>query len=147
MADTTTRWWLDTRDKPALLWAFLDHFAADSIVTLKGKLADLGVTELPGAVVQPEGDAPTKVGHGNLDTVRLPLSPTVVAELKRCLAGPNVFSDMGALREVEITHAGTRVFLAGDNFHRECVSAMPPTPESFLDELVERGAIRSYAAA
>ena len=138
-----TRWWLDTRDKPAVLWAFLEHFIQDSTLIFRGSLADLDLVGFPGArvVLRPPGANPRRWP----DVVELPVSASNIQALKKGLSRPNVFSVPGVFEEVELVHGGRCVFLAGDGFHRECVSAMPPTSESFLQSLVEKGAIRTYS--
>jgi len=141
-----TRWWLDTRDRPAVLWAFLEHFAADSVLVLKGTFADLPLLELPGAQTRRRAPGTKQTSWPELDVIELPLSQSSIQALKKILSGPHVFSDPGVLMEAELIHGGVRVFLAGDSFHRECVSAMSPTPESLLQSLVEKGVIRSYVA-
>jgi len=42
-------WWIDTRDKPGLLFALLRHFEGDSHVSFEGHLQQLALAELPGA--------------------------------------------------------------------------------------------------
>jgi hypothetical protein len=141
------RWWLDTRDKPALLWAFLEHFAPDAVAAFEGNLATLELESLPGAATQETRVLRRQCRVPRLDFVTVPVTPEAIGLLKQRLAAPGVFREGGPLEHAQIEHAGALVFLAGDHFHRECVSAFVPTPEHLLQRLVAAGVIRAYQAA
>lgn len=142
-----TRWWLDTRDKPGLLWAFLDHFREGSLLVLTGQLEQLRLFDLPGAERRVRLPEAKQTSWPELDVVVIPITADNAAELKRRLSSPTTFTDPGLVVEAEIIGHGERAFLAGDSFHRECVSAMPPTPEPLLKVPVSSGVIRSYVSA
>lgn len=142
-----TRWWLDTRDKPGLLWAFLNYFREGSLLVLTGQLEQLRLFDLPGAERRVRPPEAKQTSWPELDVVAIPITADNTAELKQRLSSPTTFTDPGLVVEAEIIAHGQCVFLAGDSFHRECVSAMPPTPESLLKVLVSSGVIRSYVAA
>ena len=143
---TNMRWWIDTKDKPGLLWAFLDHFVDGATAAFEGDLADLGLKELPGAA-NAETDALHRQTRSPMqDFVTVPITPQTIRALKERLAAPGLFRDGGPLLHIQIEHAQQLVFLAGDNFHRECVSAFPPVPEQLLERLRIVGIIRSYTA-
>jgi hypothetical protein len=54
---------------------------------------------------------------------------------------PRVVRDVRAL---QIVRDENIEFMAGDNFHRECVSVGPAVPETVLRDLIEAGIIRGY---
>ena len=142
-----TRWWLDTRDNPGLLWAFLDYFQENTILVLRGELKTLRLFDLPGAERRVRLPGDKQIEWPEADVVAIPVTAENTVELKRRLSGANIFTDPGAILEAQVIAQGTCVLLAADNFHRECVSAMPPTPESLLEALVISGVLRSYRAA
>jgi hypothetical protein len=140
-------WWLDTRDKPGLLWAFLHHFVGRATVCFEGNLGGLELELIPGA-----GTAETPILRRQtvrpvLDFVTFPITESSIHTLKRTLARPGLFKDCGPIIHVQIEHDGTLAFGAFDNFHRECVIANPPTPESLLQELKARGTLRDFGKA
>ena len=139
------RWWLDTRDKPGLLWAFLRHFVGVGRVSFEGGLQKLGILELPGATYDETDLLKRQTLSPRQDFVIVPIAPETIASLKRNLSAPGLFSN--ALLHVQIEHQGQLVLGAYDHFHRECVVAYKPVPQSFLEELVSSGVLRSYQQA
>ena len=140
-------WWIDTRDKPGLLWAFLDHFVGDSRVSFEGDLGRLGLAELPGASTSESPVLRRTTIYPRQDFVVIPVTGETLSLLHRRLSGPGLFPDGGALVHVQLEHAGRIVLGAYDNFHKDCVVASDPAPESLLERLRESGVIRSYAPA
>lgn len=137
------RWWLDTRNKPGLLWAFLHRFVGGR-VSFEGRLQSLNLRELPGAaydettLLRRQDTAPPQ------DFVIVPISAETIASLKRMLNAPGIFDSAGALCHVQVEYQGGIVLGAHDNFHRECIFAQQPVPVSFLDDLIAAGVLRSY---
>lgn len=114
---------------------------------LTGQLEQLCLFDLPGAERRVSPPESKQASWPEFDVVAIPITADNTAELKRRLSSPNTFTDPGLVVEAKIIAHGACVFLASDSFHRECVSAMPPTPESLLEALVSSGVIRSYVAA
>lgn len=141
------RWWLDTRKKPALLWAFLHHFAGKGSVSFEGNLRHLGILELPGAEYDETDLLKRQNGSPPQDFVIVPISVETIASLKRSLNAPGIFNSDGALCHVQVEYRGRIVLGAHDNFHRECIFAQDPVLLSFLNELITAGVIRSYQQA
>jgi hypothetical protein len=138
------RWWLDTRNKPALLWAFLHQFEGRGSVSFEGNLRHLGILELPGAKYEETSLLKRQNGPPPEDFVIVPISAETIASLKRSLNAPGIFNSAGAVCHVQIEYQERVVLGAHDNFHRECIFAQDPVPQSFLDKLVAAGVIRSY---
>jgi hypothetical protein len=140
-------WWINTRDKPGLLWAFLRHFESDSHVSFEGDLNKLALTELPGAST---AETPVLRRHTlepSLDFIAIPITEENSLALRERLSAPDLFHDGGALVHVQVEHAGHLVLGAYDNFRKDCVVAYQPTPESLLEQLKNSGVIRSYDVA
>ena len=140
-------WWINTRDKPGLLWAFLRHFGSDSHVSFEGDLQQLALAELPGASISETPVLRRQTLEPTLDFVAIPVTAETVRALREHLSAPGLFQDGGALIHVQVEHAGHLVFGAYDNFHKDCVVAYEPTPESLLEQLKVSGVIRSYDVA
>ena len=140
-------WWLDTRDKPGLLWALLQHCMGAGRVSLEGNLRPFGILDLPGSTHEETELLRRHTVLPRQDFVILPISPETLSTLKRKLSVSGLFNDGGAIWHVQIEHQGRQVFGAYDNFHRHCVIAYEPIPIALLDELVSIGVLRSYQQA
>ncbi len=141
------KWFIDTRDKPGLLWAFLRHFATDSSVSFEGDLSKLILTELPGASTTETLVLKRQTSSPILDFVTIPVTAETINILHKHLAARGLFDQDGALIHVQVEHSGHLVLGAYDNFHRDCTVALEPTPESLLEQLKAKGVIRSYEVA
>jgi len=140
-------WWIDTRDKPGLLFALLRHFEGDSHVSFEGHLQQLALAELPGASTSETLILRRQTVEPILDFVAVPVTGETAKALRERLSVQDLFHDDGALIHVQIEHAGHLVFGAYDNFHKDCVVAYELTPEALLEQLKSSGVIRSYDVA
>lgn len=140
-------WWINARDKPGLLWAYLRHFGVDSHVSFEGELKKLALAELPGASTSETQVLQRQTRKPILDFVVVPVTAETAQALHERLSAPGLFHEGGALIHVQVEHAGQLVLGAYDNFHKDCVVAYEPTSESFLAELKASGVIRSYDVA
>jgi hypothetical protein len=141
------QWWIETRDKPGLLWAFLRHFGKDSRVSFEGDLATLRLAEVPGASTAETAVLRRQTTHPTLDFVVIPVTPSALQILHERLSVSGLFQNGGALVHVQVEHEGHLVLGAYDNFHKDCVVAYEPTPVALLEQLKARGVIRSYDVA
>lgn len=140
-------WWISSRDKPSLLWSFLRNFESDSHISFEGDLQHLALAELPGASTSETPALRRQTLHPILDFVVVPVTAETAKALRERLSGPGLFRNRGALVHVQVEHAGHLVLGAYDNFHKDCVVAHEPTPESLLEQLKSSGVIRSYDVA
>jgi hypothetical protein len=83
----------------------------------------------------------------SLDFIVVPLTIENIRLLKERLRGPRVFGRNGDVNHVQLAQDSNLLFVAGDNFHRECVSAFDLVPKALLDRLVAEGVIRRLTAA
>jgi hypothetical protein len=117
------------------------------LVSFEGELQELGILELPGATYDETDLLKRQTTSPRQDFVILPITPETIASLKSNLNAPGLFNNAGALYHVQIECHGRLVLGAYDNFHRECVVAYDPVPQSFLEGLVSSGVLRSYHQA
>jgi len=141
------RWWIDTKDKPGLLWGVLTHFQDNGTVSLEGDLEPFHLEEIPGAAFDETSALKRQTIDPKLYFVTLPITQNTITALKARLAHPGIFKDTGALIHAQVESGGRLLWLAADNFHRECVSAFPPFPEHLLEQLKKAGVIREYKSA
>lgn len=143
----TQSYWLDPRDNSKLLAAVLSLLAGDAHVAVEGdadELLALQLDRLPGALFGPTAPFGREFGPDSTMIV-LPLSNENEAALLHHALAPNrqISPAVGAL---QIERSGRVEFLAGDNFHRECVSVGPAIPALFLQELTQQGVIHGFYA-
>ena len=136
--------WLDPHDKCGLLVAIMKLFAGNSLIAFEGQVSADEFSSIPGVFTgrsdpfHPEFGVPSKM-------VIIPLTPEAILEIERVLiTGGRIIHKVGA---VQIEHDGEIQFMAGDNFHRECVSVGAGVPEPLLKNLVHHGVLRSYSVA
>ena len=113
----------------------------DAHIALEGDLGDLDFSHISGAIY----GATATIHRESPDSetmIVLPLEhETIELILDQVLAEGRVLKKIAA---IQIEKSGDVEFMAGDYFHRECVSVGPAVPEPFLQELVRRGLIRGY---
>jgi hypothetical protein len=129
--------WLDPRDKPALLIILMKALAGDAHIAFEGDLSDLDFSQIADATASLHRESPESE-----TMVVLPLEiDTIKPILDQVLPEGRIVKKIVA---IQIEKSGQVEFMAGDNFHRECVSVGPAVKQSLLQELVARGIIRSY---
>lgn len=137
-------WCLDTRDKPGLLWAILDHFNEAGSVSFEGNLKPLQLETIPGANLAETPVLKRVTEYPVQDFVVVPINSETTRALKRILARSDALNDWGLACHTQVEHQGKLVLGAYDGFHRNCVIAYEPVPDSLLDRLVAVGTLRSY---
>ncbi len=140
-------WWLEPRNKPALLWAVLEAFPQGAYLSLEGDLKNFGLLERADASSEETSSLRRNTLSPRLDFVVVPVTTALVATLKELLSGPGIFGDDGSLIHAQIEHNGRLVFGAYDNFHKDCVVAYEPLDQQFLERLCNNGVLRGYAVA
>ena len=145
-SDPVSRFWLDPRDKPGLLLAFMREFSGiDSWVSFEGYLTETLLAGLPGASSQ-ETDTLQRQGVSRpvTDFIVAPLTADAISIIRPEIYRAGGLTDPARIIHVQIAKNGRLLFGGYDNFHRECTIAYDGVPHAFLDELVRRGLIRGY---
>ncbi len=141
----TPNYWLDPVRPADIVRALVLTLAGDASVAIEGDakaLGSLGAATMPGARVGPAEPFRPEYG-GGAQMIILPLeNEHDAAELHRLLAaGTRVRPE---IRAIQIQRHGRVEFVAGDSFHRECVSVGAGVAEELLDGLVLSGAIAGF---
>lgn len=140
-------WSMHPRNKPALLWAVLEHFLNQARVSLEGDLGQFDLLACSGASSDETHEIHRHTKSPKLDFVVLPVTVDQLVTLKHRLGGAGVFGVGGRLVHVQVEFQGKLVFGGYDNFHKECVVAYPPLGVTFLEQLKVKGILRSYKSA
>jgi hypothetical protein len=137
------RYWLDPRQDAALLTEVLQYFKGDAAILLEGDLSHFHFEDIAGnsaVVAQPfNREAP----EAN-DAIILPLEESTVDEILRRIIPANKFKKR--IKAIQVVKGGAIQFMAGDNFHRECVSIHSDTPLEFLEHLRSEFIIKRFTA-
>jgi hypothetical protein len=138
-------YWLDPIDKPALLAALMRELAGEAEIALEGEASELAAFNFGAVSGVREGVALPFREEWRGKTGKMLIMPlnasTVGPILKELLRKVRALQRVGA---IQIQCGGKVEFLAGDNFHRECVSVGPGVTVELLKMLVGERVIAAY---
>ncbi|MCD4728224.1 MAG: hypothetical protein K8R46_11210 [Pirellulales bacterium] len=139
------RFWLVAHDKPGLLIAMMKELAGDAWISFEGDLSRCRLTRIPGAT-QSETDILKRITPNPIqEFVVIPLeTETMRLILDEVLPEGRVVHD---IIHVQIEKSGKLAFGAYDNFHSDCIVCWPIVPVSLLDNLVDKGVLKTYELA
>ena len=139
------RFWLVARDKPGLIVAIMKELAGDAWISFEGDLSRCRLTRIPGATQSETDILKRNTGFPTQDFAIIPLeAETMRLILDEVLPEGRVVHD---ILHVQIEKSGKLAFGAYDNFHPECIVCWPVVPVSLLDNLVDKGILRTYELA
>jgi len=136
------RYWLVARDKPGLLTHMMRLLVGDAQISFEG---DLSRCSFPASVAQiPEASSPLPraTASPELDYAILELEQHTIRPILDTVLPDNRF--MEDIIHIQIAQHGELQFGSYDNFHRECIVCFRGVPTTFLDELKQRGILRSW---
>ncbi|HLP84257.1 MAG TPA: hypothetical protein VK157_07900 [Phycisphaerales bacterium] len=140
-----TRYWIDARDKPALLRRMMFATAGDAHISFEGRIASHDFPANLEASTHETSSLKRVCFSPRMDFVVLPLElDTVQPILDVILPNRRYLDD---IIHIQIAHADTLRFGAYDNFHRDCVVAYEGVDTNLLEELQASGVIRSWKYA
>jgi len=138
-------YWLDPIDKLALLSTLMRKLAGEAEIALEGEANELTAFDFSAISGVREGVASPfreECGGKSSKMLIMPLNAaTVEPILEELLWKDRAMQRVGA---IQIQCGGQVEFLAGDNFHRECVSVGPGVTVEFLERLVGERVIAAY---
>jgi len=130
------RYWLNARDKPALLVNLMRELAGDSVIGFSCDLTRIDFSALSEFMVFNREEILSGEGvvvqltHQSLK----PICSTIVPNAK-CVH---------LINEICIVTGEDIQVLIADNFHNKCISVGPLISAKFLDEIQANGILRSY---
>jgi hypothetical protein len=136
------RYWVVARDKPGFLIAMMKALVGNAHISFEG---DLSRCEFPGEV--PKRSTETSVlkrqtSQPVQDFVVLPLEPETIRPILDVVLPDRRF--MTDIIHIQIEKDGKIEFGAYDNFHPECIVCFLGVGTNLLDQLKEKGVIRSW---
>ncbi len=139
----TTQYWIDTRDKPGLLYAMMKEFKNKGCISFEGTLSNLNFNNIPGASVDEREPLTRSTTSPELDFMILPLTDETVPLIWKELVEKDHLVHEGIIH-VQIEKDGELQFGGYDNFHKECVVAYQGVSLELLAKLKNNGVIREY---
>lgn len=135
-------YWLDARDKPGLLVRLMKFLTGSARIMLQRNLSNCDFRSIPGSQNSDLAPLHPMTGPNEGPHVVLTLeSDTVQPILEQVLPHGRIVRE---IEHIQIEKNGELQFMAGDNFHNECISVGPGVPEAFLKELVSCGILRGF---
>jgi len=135
--------WINTRDKPALLLVMLKEFSGGSHISFEGELSHVDFTAIDGVSTEETQALKRQTISPIQDFMVVPLTIETSKTIWLELSEKDHLVNEGIIH-VQIESKGKLVFGGYDNFHRDCVIAYPGVRIQLLQELKEKGIIRSY---
>ncbi len=141
------KYWIDTRDKPALLHALMKQLSDNAFISFEGWLKDLGFESIAGAATEETETLKRSTIDPQLDFVVLPLNDSTVRKIWKIISEKDHLVNPRGIIHVQIEKNGKLAFGGYDNFHRDCVVVCESVPLEILRALEKKGVIRSYREA
>jgi hypothetical protein len=133
----TITYWLNARDKRGLLVALMNELYGNAEIELSGKLSSFDFSNIPKANVDSFLE---ETEEDSIIILKLE-KETIEAILNQILPKERFIKE---IMFISIQKEGNVEFLAGDNFHNECISVGPAVSKTLLDRLVSQGILRKY---
>jgi hypothetical protein len=138
-------YWIDPKDKPGLLVNIMKYLMGDARIAFEGKIKKYDFSAVPNHIYSETESIKHETGKPPDPIIILPLEEeTIKPILGQILPQGSCVHDISA---IQIEKNGKIEFMAGDNFHRECVSVGKIVAEKFLEEMKTKGIIRNYKKA
>ena len=130
--------WIDVRDKLGFLSALMHKLASDnSQLILEGNLSRFDFRGLEECEIAGE-----YLCSADTSVICLSLTENQIKPVLRSVQPDGKF--VSEILSIQIRVCNEIQFLAGDNFHNECISVGPAVPIEFLEMLKKKGIIRNF---
>ena len=136
------RYWPIARDKPGLLIAMMKFLAGDAHISFEGNLSRC---QFPPELNPTLKETPALVRQTlfpRQDFVVLPLEESTIRPILDVVFPNNRY--LRDIAHIQIEKHGEQQFGSYDNFHDDCIVCFLGIPTSLLDDLQQKGVIRSW---
>lgn len=134
--------WLKPKDKEKLLIALIKTLTGKAYIMLQGNLSDCDFSNIPGISFSKRAPFHSMEGLDEGKFVIIPLEPETIDHIFTQILPEEKF--INQIEHIQIEENGKLEFMAGDNFHDECISVGPNISEHFLKDLVAKGILQRY---
>jgi len=143
-AVTKDRYWLIARDKPGLLTHMMHFLAGDARISFEGDLSRCDFLVSISRDTNEDAILPRCTLSPQQDFIILPLEHDTVRPILDIVLPGNRYKD--DIIHIQIEKHRQLQFGSYDQFHRDCIVCFLGVPTKFLDELKQKGIIRSWTA-
>jgi hypothetical protein len=141
-AELQDRYWLVPRDKPGLLTHMMRLLAGDARISFEG---DLSRCDFPSSI--PHLSEESSILHRHTlsprqDFIILSLEQNTIKPILDVILPDNRYKD--DIIHIQIEKNRELQFGSYDNFHHDCIVCFLGVPTKFLDELKQKGIIKTW---
>lgn len=136
------RYWLVARDKPGLLTHMMRSLAGDARVSFEGDLSRCNFpTSIP-RITEQQSVLQRQILSPESDFITLALEPDTVRPILDVVVPDKRYMD--DIIHIQIEKHRELQFGSYDQFHHECIVCFLGVPTKFLDELLQKGILKSW---
>jgi hypothetical protein len=136
------KFWLNTKNKRALLTAMIYSLAGNAHISFEGDLSKCDFSKIDGATTTETETLTRTTQWPKQDFIIVPIEIETAQEIldQILLLKPS----LPEIIHIQIEKNGVIEFGAYDNFHPDCVACGFSIPKDQLERLVSQGAIHSF---
>jgi hypothetical protein len=136
------RHWLVARDKPGLLTQMMRFLAGDARISFEGDLSRCDFPAMIPRSAEKDSILTWQTISPRQDFIILFLEHDTVRPILDVVLPDNRYKD--DIIHIQIEKRRQLQFGSYDQFHHECIVSWAGVPTKFLDELKEKGALKSW---
>ncbi|MGO8929641.1 MAG: hypothetical protein ACLQU3_22470 [Limisphaerales bacterium] len=136
------RYWLVARDKPGLLTHMMRFLAGDARISFEGDLSRCDFPASIPRIAEQESVLQRQTVTPSLDFITLALEPDTIRPILDVVLPDRRYMD--DIIHIQIEKHRELQFGSHDQFHHECLVCFLGVPTTFLDELQQKGILRSW---
>jgi hypothetical protein len=136
------RYWMVARDKPGLLTHMMRFLAGNARISFEGDLSRCAFPATIPSDNEEDSILTRQTTWPRQDFVILPLEHETIEPILNVVLPDNRY--MEDIIHIQIEKDGKLQFGSYDQFHHECIVCFHGVQSKFLDELQQRGILRSW---
>jgi hypothetical protein len=141
------KFWLNAKDRMALLTAMLHELCGNAHVSFEGDLSKLDFSVIPGSTTEENETLKRATLLPELNFMIVPLEINTIPLILDQLVLSKSTDLWIDLIHIQMEKNGIIEFAAYDNFHPDCVVSGSRISEALLERLVSEGTIQSFIPA
>ena len=136
------RFWLVARDKPGLLTHMMRLLAGDARISFEGDLSRCNFPESVPHISEQQSILKRQTITPDLDFISLALEPETIRPILDIVLPERRYLD--DIIHIQIEKHRVLQFGSYDQFHHECIVCFLGVPTDFLNELKQKGILKSW---
>jgi len=136
------RYWLVARDKPGLLTHMMRFLAGDARISFEGNLSHCDFPASIPRIIEQQSVLQRQTLFPELDFITFALESDTVRPILDVVLPDRRYMD--DIIHIQIEKHRELQFGSYDQFHHECIVCFLGVPTKFLDELEQKGILKSW---